>query len=390
MTAMPKAKMLRWSGIGTLALAVGAPAALAQVAAAGTMAGRVMITTRDSATAAERMVVLRLTPHIDSLIRKLNSLPIGTPEALAVDSALQAAFKDLPQPTGFAGSNARMRVEISSPRAALRASAMDVVPQGTMGFTAVGVNRSWYDRAGAFIQYFEYPTVVAIETNSPASRAGIRSGDSLVAYDGHDVRQFAINMTELLTPGRDVSVRLRRDGEPKDVVVTVDKAPPGLMSERRSAVADMMAVNAVFERRLTEARARSGGDAPLPPGVVRKSPTAAAGAMTRASVASTPMGMPSGVLGAAMTSVDADLANSLRGMKGKRGVLVTQVPEGSIAGRSGLRSGDVILRVEAADVSSVPEFRVRLGMAEQNGMERVKMTVLRGGKTLELYYTPPR
>jgi S1-C subfamily serine protease len=153
----------------------------------------------------------------------------------------------------------------------------------------------------------------------------------------------------------------------------------------------MIADNAVFERRSVEARA---AEAAQPPFAVRKAPTAstpvAAGGFARAAVAPTPMGMPSGVLGAAMTNVDPDLANSLVGMKGKRGVLVTQVPDGSIAARSGLRAGDVILKVESSEVSTVPEFRVRLGMAEQNGTERVRITILRGGKTQELYYTPPR
>jgi membrane-associated protease RseP (regulator of RpoE activity) len=379
--------------MGTVAIVIAVPGAQAQVAASAGSLTRVTMT-QDSANA-QRTVILRLTPLLDSLIRRQQSLPVGSPEALSVDSAIQATLRDFPKPAGFDRGNTLYRVEVTSPRVALRASPMDVVPQGTMGFTAVGVNRSWYDRPGAFIQYFEYPTVVAIETNSPASRAGVRSGDSLLAYDGRDLRQYSINMTQLLTPGREVSVRLRRGNEAKDVVITVDKASPSLMAERRSAVADMMAANTALERQLVEGQAIAAARGESPSvAVVRRAPTAAttvaAGGMARASVAPSPMGSLSGVLGAAMTNVDADLASSLRGMQGKHGVLVTVVPEGSIASRAGLRGGDVILRVESSEVASVPEFRVRLNYAEASGMEKIKLTILRAGKTQELYYVPPR
>lgn len=384
--------MLRRWGMGTVAMVIAAPGAQAQVAAsAGGSLTRVTMT-QDSAAA--RTVILRLTPLLDSLIRRQQSLPVGSPEALSVDSAIQATLRDFPKPAGFDRANTLYRFEVTSPRVALRASPMDVVPQGTMGFTAVGVNRSWYDRPGAFIQYFEYPTVVAIETNSPASRAGVRSGDSLLAYDGRDLREYSINMTQLLTPGREVSVRLRRGNEAKDVVITVDKASSSLMAERRSAVADMMAASTALERQLVEGQAIvARGESPSV-AAARRAPTAAstvaAGGMVRASAAPTPMGSLSGVLGAAMTNVDPDLANSLRGMQGKHGILVTVVPEGSIASRSGLRGGDVILRVESSEISSIPEFRVRLNYAEASGLEKIKLTILRGGKTQELYYVPPR
>jgi serine protease Do len=93
-----------------------------------------------------------------------------------------------------------------------------------------------------------------------------------------------------------------------------------------------------------------------------------------------------GVLGAAMTEVDADLAKVVRGMDGKRGVLVTRVPTGSPADRTGLRGGDVILRVDGSDVATVSQFRVRIMLAEQSDQEKVKLTILRDEKTQEIFY----
>ena len=363
-----------------------ASGAHAQGAAAGAQPSKVMIATKDSAGGVRRMYVI--TPLIDSLVRRLNVLPMGSAEFIATNNALQAAINDLPRPGGTVGGT--FQVEISAPRMAVR-TAVDVVPRGTLGFTADGYNRRFTNATGDYLQYFEYPTVVAIEANSPASRAGVKVGDLVVAYNGDDVRANWINMTQLLTPGRDISVKLRREGDLRDVTMEVAKAPADLMADRRASAA-------MDERRMVESQAvmaaAAAGRAPTPPGAIARAPVAAGGfggSLREVPVAATIAPGMNGVFGAAMTDVDADLAKVLRGMDGRRGVLVTRVPNGSLADRTGLRSGDVILRVDASDVSTVSQFRVRLSLAEQSGQEKVKLTILRDEKTQEiLYYTRDR
>jgi hypothetical protein len=205
------------------------------------------------------------------------------------------------------------RFDVSEPRAIFKFSPTDVVPQGTLGFTADAYNRRWYSGVGQYVQYFEYPMIVAIEANSPASRAGVRFGDSVLAYNGLDLRRQAINLTQLLTPGRDVSVRLRRDGESRDVIVTVDKAPERLMAERRAEATDMMAAEnrRIFEERVVAARAATG--VPTPQGgfgtagtlAPSKSPVAvgAVGTATARTAAPGFAPSPNGMLGAAMADV---------------------------------------------------------------------------------------
>ena len=380
MTGSRNAGMIRpmISGI-VVALALLAPltrSARAQGAVGGAQPARVMIATKDTTSRVNRVVLI--TPVIDSLVKRLNGLPIGSAEFAATNAALEEAFRDMPLPPG-----GRFEISVTTPRAAMR-TRVDVVPRGTLGFTADGFNRRFYSAAGDHLQYFEYPTVVAIEANSPAARAGVRSGDLVVAYDGVDVKSNWINMTQLLTPGRELTVKLRREGDTRDVLMSVEKAPEKLVAERRAHAA-------MEERRVIEVQAIAAGRAPTPPAVIARSPVAPAGvggAYREVSGVAAATMAPSmnGVLGAAMTEVDADLAKVVRGMDGKRGVLVTRVPTGSPADRTGLRGGDVILSVDASDVATVSQFRVRIMLAEQSGQEKVKLTILRDEKTQEIFY----
>lgn len=377
------------------ALALLAGGALAQTATARPAQTPTQVVLKDSAG---RVMIIRANSLIiDSLIRKLNNLPLGSPEALAIDSMINVEITQTRRPTTAGTVVGEFHFDVSEPRAIFKFSPTDVVPQGTLGFTADAYNRRWYSGVGQYVQYFEYPMIVAIEANSPASRAGVRFGDSVLAYNGLDLRRQAINLTQLLTPGRDVSVRLRRDGESRDVIVTVDKAPERLLAERRAEATDLMASEnrRIFEERVVAARAGTG--IPTPQGgfgsaatlAPSKAPVAvgAVGTATARTAAPGYAPSPNGMLGAAMADVDPGLAAAIRGMEGKRGVLVTVVPEGSFAFRTGLRPGDVILKAEDADVATVAQLRVRLYLADQTA-EKVRLTILRAGKTHEVTYTP--
>jgi hypothetical protein len=385
--------MMKLVNVAAALMAAGvlAAGARAQGAVGGAQATKIFITTKDpkdTAFVARRRV-------IDSLLRKQENVPIGSTEFAAIDSALVAVFREMQQPLG----TAELHI-VASPRSAFGASPMDVAPKGTLGFTAAGLNRPWYTPRGLFVQYFEYPTIVTIEGNSPASRAGVRVGDSLIAYNGLDVRAQAINITALLTPGRDVSVRLRREGDVRDVTVPVEKAPERLMVERRiDAVREMEMVTAEYQRQQGDNKRMIEENTVVARAAVAAGPTrpqGGAGALAptlvpgrRVEYSAAPAS--TGVLGAAMVSVDPGMANSLKGMDGKQGVYVTFVPQGSIAERAAnLRSGDVILRVESYDIENVNQLRVRLQAAEQSGNEKIKLTVMRAGKSQELTYVPPR
>jgi membrane-associated protease RseP (regulator of RpoE activity) len=366
-------------------LALVAQGALAQsggAAAGAVQPAKAMIIVRDS-TGGRRGFII--TPLIDSLVKRLDVVPLGSAEFVATNAALETAITAQMRPGDVSGS---YHVEVVAPRAVMGLP-MDVVPQGRLGFTADGIKRAWYGPGGNYLQYFEYPSVIAIETNSPASKSGVKTGDLLLAYDGLDVTKNPINMTQLLMPGREVVVKLRRDGDTRDVQMTVEKAPPDLLAERRREAF----TNGMEQRRLVEAQAGAMARATSPTPSAKASVAAGMiGPYRDAPVAAMTLA-PSvnGALGAAMTELDASFAVAIKGADGKRGVVVTKVPVGSLADRTGLRNGDVILRVGASDVATLSQLRVRLLDADQSGPEKVKLVILRGGKTQDItYYTRER
>ncbi len=86
----------------------------------------------------------------------------------------------------------------------------------------------WTDE-GPLVRYCAYPLVVSVEPASPAERAGVGAGDTLVAYGARDlVRDGPIAIDRLLVPGERVRVRLRRDGRTLTRAVVVSERPGGV------------------------------------------------------------------------------------------------------------------------------------------------------------------
>jgi S1-C subfamily serine protease len=81
-----------------------------------------------------------------------------------------------------------------------------------------------------------------------------------------------------------------------------------------------------------------------------------------------------GVAGAQLVTVSEGLERSL-GLRS--GVLVTSVPVGSPAGESGLREGDVIVRVDAQPVRTVLQVRQLVARAAEDGAGAVDLEVIR-------------
>ena len=166
------------------------------------------------------------------------------------------------------------------------------------------------------------------QANSPAMKAGIKSGDVITKVNGevvNDARSLARRISTL-SPGASVKLTLVRGG--KDEVVTITL---GEMPKERQANAG------------TQERELNGGDVPK--------------------------------LGLSLAP-----ANQVAGSSGE-GVVVTQVnPDGPAAER-GFKTGDIILDVGGATVSTPSEVKKALADAKGAGKKTVLMRVKSEGGT---------
>jgi len=112
-------------------------------------------------------------------------------------------------------------------------------PRGWLGIVIQGAAQEPRVVNGEMIiHYLTHPEIVSVEPSSPAERAGLVPSDTLIAYDGRDVKDGDISMTRLLRPNSRVLVRIRRDGRTRDVPVTIADVPSRI-SLRRDYVVEM-------------------------------------------------------------------------------------------------------------------------------------------------------
>ena len=250
-----------------------------------------------------------------------------------------------------------------------------VMPRGWIGIVVSGPAREPRVENGELIvRYLAHPAIVSVEPSSPAERAGLLPTDTLLAYDGKDVRDTDIAITRLLEPNRQLMVRVRRDGRTLDVPVRIANAPTRIEWRRQMSVEVAPAVplpSVAFPRTPRAA------PAPRP-----ATPPMAAPAFAPEPPMATPMprvlfgfGSVSGVAGAQLVPVTAGLGRTL-GVR--NGVLVTNAPVGSPAYQSGLRDGDVIIRASGALIRTVADLRQHVATAANNGEHVVAVEFVRG------------
>jgi serine protease Do len=224
------------------------------------------------------------------------------------------------------------------------------------------------------MRFLSYPEIVSVDPSSPAQRAGLAPGDTLLAYDGRDVRGADISMTRLLRPNAKVVIRVRRDGRIRELPVVVAEATPRIMRRRRD---EMPGTQWVFTP--SPDLARVPPLAPPAPMVPMQSFTVA----PSATPAVAPMGVqlprpfepsPSGVAGAQLVTISDGLKRSL-GLQS--GVLVVTVPVGTPADESGLKDGDIIVRVERQPVQSVIQVWQILTRVAADGAREADLDLIR-------------
>ena len=226
---------------------------------------------------------------------------------------------------------------------------------GYLGVTFDGLNEDYCKGPERMIRFYKYPRIELVAPSSPAEQAGILQGDTLLSLAGTDVTEGEISLTKLLVPDARVAMRVRRDGDAKDLTVIIREAP------------------AYYVLR----------SAPLPP-VPQRAQTPQAQVRVRAPEPQQPAiafswSFGDGLAGARVETITEGLGAAL-GMK--EGVLVVSTRPGSPAHRSGLRDGDVIQKASGTPITSVRMLREILGSG--NGDDGVKLLVFRERKQREL------
>jgi serine protease Do len=197
------------------------------------------------------------------------------------------------------------------------------------------------------------PGVVIEEVtgDSPAEKAGIKTGDVLIEFDGErvrSVRQFT-RLIQETPPGRKVAAVLTRSGQR----VNVTLEPRAGSSIRLLGDLDGARLMADFGREFANAF-----PPPLPP-----PPPAAPGVPNPPDAPPFPPAppdiqsffwRPDATFGLSVLPLSSQLADYFGA---KRGVLVTAVKENSVAQAAGFRAGDVVTALNGADVTEPADLR---------------------------------
>jgi serine protease Do len=217
------------------------------------------------------------------------------------------------------------------------------------GYLGIGIQEISSERAKALKLREEAGVeITSVMRESPAEKAGLKSGDVVISYNGQKVEgmeQFSRMVRE--TPaGREVKVDIVRNGTPQTVTVKIDSR-----TLPRIFTGDGVHFNMP--------------NIPMPD-IPRVFP-----------------GLHSPMLGIEAESLEGQLAQYFGVRDG--GVLVRSVLKDSAAEKAGLKAGDVILRLDDIKVTSAADISARLRAAPGKA---VQLTVMRERKEMTIPVTP--
>lgn len=215
------------------------------------------------------------------------------------------------------------------------------------GYLGVGIQEITPERAKALKLRDEGGVeITSVMHGSPAEKAGLQSGDVVVAFNGEKVQgreQFSLMVRE--TPvGREVKLDIVRNGAAQTVAAKIDN------------------------RTLPRILPGDGVHFNMPP---------------MPDIPRLFQGMHSPMLGIEAESIDGQLAQYFGLTDG--GVLVRSVLKNSPAEKAGLKAGDVITRVDDVKVTSAADISGRLRAAQGKS---VQLFVMRDRKEAAFTVTP--
>jgi hypothetical protein len=313
----------------------------------------------------------RLLMRLDSLRWQVENVRLSESERARVTQemtqtvfALQASLDQSRRAAAIAADEVETTTSSQSAMAPRVALGVGRRTRGYLGITFDGPSAECSECKEHVIRFYQYPKIAMVEPDSPAERAGILEGDTLLAFNGSDVKS-EISLTKLLVPRSRIMVRVRREGDPMNLPVTVGEAPEYYV--RRTTPLPSRGSIGVATTVTPE---------PSRPGTYPSRPMVVGGPTPRAG--GTMWIVNTGVAGARVETISEGLGKTV-GVK--EGVLVIRAEPGTPAHRSGLRDGDVILRAAGRTVATVNALRQAVESSED---ESITLTILREKKRREL------
>ena len=204
------------------------------------------------------------------------------------------------------------------------------------GYIGVGAQELTPDLAKAFNVPPEKGTLVGnVDPNSPGAKAGLQRGDVITELDGQPItgpNDLRLRVGAL-TPGTTVHLKILRNGEARDIKLTLGEAPEGK------------------------------GATNAPSGFAENSP----------------------MRGVQVGELTDEIRQQLGLSSQVKGVVVTEVPDGSPAADAQLQRGDVIEQVNRQPVTSVADYQ---RLVREAGKQTLVLLVNRGGTTIFVVVEP--
>ncbi len=217
----------------------------------------------------------------------------------------------------FSRSGGYMGIGFAIPVNMVRAIKDQLIIAGevTRGYLGIVIQDLTPDLAESFGLDDQKGIIVAqVSKDSPAEKAGFKQGDVIEEFDGKAVSKVGSfrNQVAMKTPGSKHDIKIFRKGKPQTLSVTIGKLPSGELTAFGS----------------TENLNK---------------------------------------LGFTVQNLTSSIAQELGLNPDAKGVVVTQVAQGSVADRANIQAGSLIEQVNHQPVSNTIEFRSALEKTKKNG-----------------------
>jgi serine protease Do len=204
------------------------------------------------------------------------------------------------------------------------------------GYIGVGIQEVTPDLAKAFNVPAEKGALVgSVESDSPGAKAGLERGDVITELNGQSVtgpNDLRLTVGSM-APGTTVHLKVLHNGQTRDVALTLGEAPSAK----------------------------------------------GAGSNAQGQTGNSPMA------GVQVDELTNDIRQQLGLSSDVKGVVVTEVPDGSSAAEVGLQRGDVIEQVNRHPVNSVSDYQ---RLIRDAGAQALVLLVNRGGNTIFVVVKP--